>query len=166
MSIALLIAVIIVACFAAVLLFGAPYLPTQKEQVNLALGLFGDTKDKTIYELGAGSGGMVKALAKDGAKVIGYELNPLLFVLLALRFRKNKNVTIRFGSFWNAPLQDADGIYVFLHTRFMGRLDNKIKSECRKQVTLVSYTFEVPAKKATRKSGPMYVYNYSPKRSS
>lgn len=152
--------VLFVLCFSFVILFGAPYVPTRKEQIEQALKLLQLNAGDHLYELGAGSGGITLAAAKSGVRVTAFEINPLLVLLLKFRTRKYRNlVSIRFGSFWRARLSSADGVYVFLLDRYMRRLDEKLAIEapgCR----LVSYTFQIPGKKPDTILGPMFLYKY------
>ncbi|MCA9348997.1 hypothetical protein KC878_02505 [Candidatus Saccharibacteria bacterium] len=147
-------------CFAFVLLIGAPYLPTGKKQIEQALTLLDLRPGQTLYELGAGSGGLTLAAAKQGIHVTAYEVNPILVLVLKWRCRKLKHVNIVNKNFWKANLQPADGIYVFLLDRFMSALDVKISKQAKAGTKLVSYTFKIRDKKPAKTLGPMYLYEY------
>jgi hypothetical protein len=113
--------------FGLVVLIGAPYLPTLKSQRQQALKLLALKPGQTLLDLGSGDGRLLLAAAKQGIKSVGIEANPFLFVfswLITLRYRKL--VKLKLGNYWGANWSEADGIYVFLHTRFMVRLHKKI----------------------------------------
>jgi SAM-dependent methyltransferase len=94
MSIPLLVGTIVIwilmACFSFVLLFGAPFLPTLKPQIESALALLDLRPDQVMLELGCGDGRVLIAAAERGICGIGYELNPILAFIAWLRTRRFK----------------------------------------------------------------------------
>lgn len=158
----LLIGIAIAFCFAVVILFGAPYLPTLKQQQRDALKLLQLKPGQTLLELGSGDGRMLRAAAEHGIHAIGYELNPILVLVSYIVCYKYRTlISIHWGSFWNVKWPPTDGIYVFLHTRFMARLDKKIIQEYSgKKVKVVSYAFHIPDKKPTKTKQALYLYTY------
>ncbi len=84
----LIVVTVLIVCFAGVLLFGAPYLPTLKPQMKTALKLAGSTAGETLLELGCGDGRVLIAAARRGYNAVGYELNPLLALLAWARTRR------------------------------------------------------------------------------
>ena len=162
MTIILTAILVIAACFGAVLLVGAPYVPTLKKSRSAALDLLGLKTGQTLYELGSGDGAMLVEAAKRGLNVVGYELNPFLFAVSWLRVKRYKNAKVHLGDFWRADLSKADGVYVFLIDRFMARLDKKISREVKgKKIKLVSHAFAIPGKKPAKKTGAMLLYVYN-----
>ena len=156
-----IIFLVLISCFAVVLLFGAPYLPTHKHQIELSIDMLGLKKGQTLYELGCGDGRVLRHAASKGYKAVGYEMNPLLWITaIIVTWRYRKSVSVRFGNFWYADLENADGVYVFLLDKFMKRLDKKLSQELRKGVKLASYTFQIPSKKATSVKGGVFLYTF------
>lgn len=154
------LAVVLVLSFGAVLLVGAPYMPTLKKSCQQALDLLDLKAGQTLVELGSGDGVMLKLAAERGLKAVGYELNPFLVIISRLRtLRYRRQVKIRWRNFWKADLSRADGVFVFLLDRFMPELDQKIQKE-NPRLRLVSHAFKIPGKKAVRKSGALYLYIY------
>jgi len=157
----LIVAVLIVLCFAAVLLFGAPYLPTLKQQQQTALSLLNLKAGQTLLDLGCGDGRILLAAAKEGIYGVGYELNPLLFLVAkVVTWRYRKLVKIYLADFWQIDWPNIDGIYVFLLKKYMVKLNNKIVQINCKNIKVVSYAFEIPDKKIIKKLGAMYLYYY------
>jgi 16S rRNA A1518/A1519 N6-dimethyltransferase RsmA/KsgA/DIM1 with predicted DNA glycosylase/AP lyase activity len=151
----------ILLCFSGVLLFGAPYLPTLSKQVTTALTLAELQAGDTLIELGCGDGRVVVAAAKQGIIVIGYELNPVLVIICRLRaWRYRDHVRIVWGNFWRANWPDADAIFVFLLPRYMNRLHKKIMQYARKPVKVVSFAFEITAKKSVATKDGVLRYDY------
>lgn len=164
MTIFLLVFLVIALMFGFVIIFGAPYVPTLKEQRNAALELLNLNPGQKLYDLGCGDGSLLIMAASRGLNVVGYELNPILAAIAWLRTRKyRKQVKIVWGNLWRADISEADGIFVFLLGRFMGRLDNLIKNQCKtKPVNLASYAFQIPGKKETVKQSGVFLYSYRP----
>jgi SAM-dependent methyltransferase len=157
----LLAIVAVLACFAGVLLVGAPYLPTLSPQVDAAIKLSGLKSADTLLELGCGDGKVVLAAARQGITVVGYELNPLLAALAWLRTRRYRhNVTIIWGDFWRKPWPEAEGIFVFLLPKYMKRLDTKVMQYKHKPVKLVSFAFKIPDKAVSAEQKGLFVYDY------
>jgi hypothetical protein len=158
----LLIVLFIILCFGFVLIFGAPYLPTMKTQQNQALDLLDLKPGQTLLELGSGDGRMLITAAKRGINCVGYELNPILFIVSkAFCFKYRKLIKIYYGNFWQNKWPPADGIFVFLHPRFMKKLDKKIQHEFNgSSVKVVSYAFKIPGKKPLKTNQALYLYHY------
>lgn len=151
----------LLACFSFVLIFGAPYLPTHKHQIELSLDMLNLKKGQTMYELGCGDGRVLRRAAQRGYRAVGFELNPLLYIFARLHtYRYRDDVKVKFGNFWTADLSKADGVYVFLLDRFMAKLDEKLRSELKKNTLLASYTFKIPGKKPIKANQGIFVYKY------
>ncbi len=147
--------------FCVVVFFGAPYLPTLKPQIKEALELLDLKPGETMIELGSGDGRVLREAAKQGINVTGYEINPFLVVLAYfVTFKYRQNVTIVWGNYWNKKLPKSDGIFVFLLTRYMNKLDQKIKSYPYKPVKVASVAFQIPDKKPVQKKGGVFLYLY------
>ena len=152
----------IVVCFSFVLLFGAPFLPTLKQQVNEALDLLNLDPNQTMLELGCGDGRVLIAAAERGLTVIGYELNPILAYIAWLRTRRYRSQTkIIWGDFWHASWPPSDGIFGFILPRYMSKLHNKLVHYPYKPIRVASFAFKIPGKKPARVSKGVYLYEYS-----
>jgi SAM-dependent methyltransferase len=152
---------LLAACFAGVLLAGAPYLPTLAPQVAAALELADLRPGQTLLELGCGDGKVLIAAARQGIGVVGYELNPLLAAVAWLRTRRyHKLVTVIWGDFWGRPWPEAQGIFVFLLPRYMEKLNKKVIQYKHKPVKLVSFAFQIPGKQANAEKAGVYLYTY------
>lgn len=163
----IIFATTIALCFSLVLLVGAPYVPTLPKQTKAALDEVAVMGGKPLlYELGSGDGTVMKAAALRGIRSIGYELNPIIWLISKIRLWKYRQCAEpRFGDFWPKNISDADVIFVFLHPRFMKKLDNKITQECSKNIKLISFAFEIPDKKMVKKTEGLFIYEYSPQKS-
>jgi SAM-dependent methyltransferase len=149
------------ACFAGVLLVGAPYLPTLTPQVKAALQLADLKPGQTLLELGCGDGKVLLAAARQGNKAIGYELNPIIAAIAWLRTRKYRHlVKVKCVNFWRADWPPADAIFVFLLPRFMSKLDAKVARYDSAEIKLVSFAFKIPGKNIDKELDGVYLYKY------
>ena len=147
-----LLLILLVLLFGAVIIFGAPYLPTMGAQSAAALDLLALKPGQTLLELGCGDGRVLKAAAKRGIRSIGYELNPLLVLVARLHtWRYRQLVSVRWGNYWLADWPRANGIFVFLLDRYMKKLNKSITQKYKgKKVKLVSVAFQIPDKKPAK----------------
>lgn len=151
----------ILLCFGFVLAFGAPYLPTLTRQVKIALDLADLQSGQTLLELGCGDGKVLIAAAQRGVRAVGFELNPLLVVVCKIRcWRYRRLVRVHWANFWTRTWPDTDVIFIFGLPRIMTKLDTKIMEDSRKPVKLLSFAFEIPGKKTTRRRGGVLRYDY------
>ena len=161
MILPVLIIGLFLACFASVLLVGAPYLPTLKPQVSAALKLADLQPGQTLLELGCGDGKVVLAAAQQGITVVGYELNPLLALIAWTRTRRYRQlVTITCRNFWHGTFPSADAIFVFLLPKYMSKLDTKVMQDYTSHVKVVSFAFTIPGRKVAQQLNGVYLYTY------
>lgn len=147
--------------FSFVVLFGAPYLPTLKPQINTAFELLDLKPGQTLLELGSGDGRVMLEAAKRGLNVIGYELNPLLVIVsMIVTWRYRRNVKVVWGNFWTKDWPPVDGAFVFLLNRYMHKLDAKIKASKNKPKKIVSFAFQIPSKKPIVNKNGVFLYRY------
>lgn len=153
--------VMLLVCFAGVLMFGAPYLPTLSPQIQTALKLADLKPGQTLLELGCGDGRVLIAAAKQNLQVVGYELNPLLAAVAWLRTRRyRKQVQIICGSFWKKQWPEADAAFTFLLPRYMDKLEEQCRSYPYKPLKLVSFAFTIPDRKPAKQKNGVFLYKY------
>jgi hypothetical protein len=156
--------VVLICLFAAVLLFGAPYLPTKKVQIDTALKLLALNRGQTLLELGCGDGRVMRQAAKQGIHSIGYELNPLLVLIAKIvTWKHRKYATVVWGNYWTAKWPPADGVFTFLLDKYMNKLDKKMiqfAQQSNKQIKLASFAFKIKNKQAKSQKNGIYLYIY------
>jgi hypothetical protein len=162
--ITVVIGLIFFGLFTFVILFGAPFLPTLKSNVEPAMELIDLKPGQTLLELGSGDGRVLIAAAKAGINVVGYELNPILFAISWVRTRRyRKQVKIVLGNYWNKKWPETDGIFVFLLQRYMEKLNTRIVQRYKKPIKLVSFAFTIESKKFSKENRGLYLYRYNTK---
>ena len=157
----IVILLVIIFCFAGVLFFGAPYLPTLDPQIDAALRLANLDKGQVLLELGCGDGKVLIAAADRGLTVVGYELNPILAIISWLRTRRYKGrVKVIWGDFWTSKWPEADAIFVFLLDKYMDKLDKKCVQYSFKPITLVSFAFQIKNRQPDEVDKGVFLYRY------
>ena len=158
----LFVVFIVLLLFGFVIIIGAPYVPTLASQQREAIRLLSLKKGQTILDLGSGDGRFLREAARQGYYAVGIEANPLLVLIsYIVCLPHRKNVRIIWGNMWLVEWPSVDGIYVFLHTRFMKKLDNKIMQQySSKNINVVSYAFKIPDRKIAKTKKGLYLYKY------
>lgn len=152
--------------FGFVVFFGAPYVPTMKKQVVQIMKIRPLEKGDVFVDIGSGDGIVLRSVAKTGARAVGYELSPYLWLVSKMSSRGKTNIDIRFGNFWPADLPpDTTVVYTFLSSRHMPKLQQKLQSHVDKNgqpISFISYGFQIKGRKPQKKLGPMYLYSIEP----
>lgn len=161
MDVVLIVFLLLAIMFAVTAVSGAPWVPVRAYDVEKLLDDAGVQKGTTYLELGCGDGRLVKAAAKRGAKAVGYELNPLLWLVAWLRCVGTPNARVRLGDFWRVDLHASDVVMAFLVPRTMPRLAKKAAAEMKPGARLVSYIFEIPGQKPKKRRKSWLVYEPS-----
>ncbi len=160
-NIVFVIITVIALSFGFVLLFGAPYVPTMRRQVEAAFELLDLKPGQRLIELGCGDGKLLIAAAKRGIYVTGYELNPLLVAVCWLRtWRYRRFVTVKMADFWRSDWPPTDAVFGFILPRLMPKLDHKIISEKRSPLKVASFAFAIPGKKTIQEKDGVFLYDY------
>lgn len=153
--------VLVILPFGLVVIFGAPYVPTKRRQIETALKLLDLKSGETLIELGVGDGRVALAAAQSGIKVIGYEINPWLVVLCRLRcLRYRRRVKIYWRDFWRVKLPPAEGLFVFGVSRIMARLEAKLSRELRSGTKVVSFAFDFPHREPGEQHVGLKLYKF------
>ena len=147
--------------FAIPFLFGAPYEPSHQKHFERIIRFSNVKRGEKIAELGSGDGRVVIALAKKGAIVHGFEINPFLVLYSKMKIKKlglEKNAFVHWKSFWQISLRDYDTIILFQFHTIMKILENKIKKEAKKNVKIISSIWKFPTLKLIKNSDKVYLY--------
>ena len=103
--------VVLVLMFGFVIFFGAPYLPTLKKQQQEALDLLDLQPGQLLLELGSGDGRLLRMAADRGINVIGYEINPILFLISKIScIGYGDRIQIKLANFWSVELPECECI--------------------------------------------------------
>jgi hypothetical protein len=160
-----LVVVAIVAYFLyASFAFGAGYQPTPARVVRRMLDLAEIHPGDALYDLGAGTGGIVfEAARKYGARVVGVEVEPLRILILRVRLwwgGPSDRVTFLWGNLFEVDLRPAQIVAVFLWPGAMERLRPQLESQLPAGARVVSHWHKVPGWTAEVADEELRVYLY------
>ncbi len=154
----LVLVLLCLGAFAAVIFYGAPYLPTLRPQIQAAFALLELKPGQTLLELGCGDGKVLVAAAEAGYKAVGIELNPILALVAWARTRKYKGaVRVLWGNYWRMSWPKADGVFVFLLDSYMPKLDTRMRLYKK---PLASVTFRISNHTAYAETAGVFLYIY------
>lgn len=151
---------IIILLFCFVVFVGAPFVPTFSKDLKKIFDDIKLPKNSLIVDLGSGDGRLLVIAAKKGFRAIGYEINPILFIITKIRLLKYNNANVYLKNFWYADISKADLVFSFLATRYMPKLENKLLKELKAGSYFVSYAFELPNIKLIKKSKSAHYYKF------
>lgn len=157
----------IVLTFGFVVFRGAPYVPSHRRQVMRA---FKELRplDKTdvIVDAGSGDGIVLRLASLQGAKAVGYELNPLLVLISKVLSRHDSRVRVKLGDFWQVSLpEETTLIYGFMVERDMRKLAKKLQREADrlgKSFDFICYGSSIPGKEPVKRLGAHHLYRFEP----
>jgi len=159
--------ILFIGAFALAGIMGAPYVPILKHDSSSLLELTRLSPGQTLIDLGSGDGRLLRIAAARGIRGIGYEINPVMYVIsLLVCWRYRRLVSIHLADLWRVHLPPADAVYVFLMPKFMPRLSRKLQEELRQKTTVVTYAFQLPDQHTVRHNKNTYVYEIGQNRPS
>ncbi|MCE5274215.1 MAG: hypothetical protein LLG43_03660 [Deltaproteobacteria bacterium] len=125
---------------------GALFVPTPRPMLAALMKAVDFSRFRDIRDLGCGDGRFISAVEKTyGSTVIGYEINPIAFVVTWLRIRVlGLGSSVRYADFWNRDLSGADCIYCYLFPDVLARLSEKLDQELRDGTRVISANFPLP----------------------
>lgn len=167
-SIIPLLTVLVLAAFAfcyslfvIALFFGAPYVPIPRYGLDKIIE-FADIKPgQKAVDLGSGDGKIMIAMAKAGAIVDGYEVNPLLVWWTKRRIKKEGlegKASVYLESFWDINLSSYDIVTLFGVRKIMGRLQEKMDKELKPGAKIISFGFSFPDWQLIKKEKATFLY--------
>ena len=158
---ALLLITFILFGFVIAGFMGAPWVPAFKRDVTSMLNDVKLKKGELFIELGCGDGRLISAAVKRGARAVGYEINPLLWLIATIRnLRYYPKAKIYLGNFWPRDISKADVVMTFLMPKFMNKLEIKTNTEMKHGSRLISYIFKLPNKKQSKRGAHWTIYTY------
>lgn len=153
-------------------LSAAPWVPTRANQRDRLFKHVTLKPRDVIVDLGCGTGTLLFAAVRAYPEAIarGYEVSLFPLVLGWLhKFsfpRRYRNVSIRFGNLFNAPIADADVVVIFLLSSCYPKLIAKLKRELKPSARVIVEAWPLPNISPTqtiREEGllPIFIYDAS-----
>ena len=145
--------------FVIPLFFGAIFQMTDRKTLGRMIRLAGIRKWERVVDLGSGDGKILMYVARMGARVWGYEINP--FLVLWSRFfiwHQRLRAYVVWGDFWKKNLGSFDVVFVFQRQGIMGGLERKLIRDLKVGSRVVSHHWPFPNWKACAQDGDVYLY--------
>jgi SAM-dependent methyltransferase len=129
------------------LVTGLPWVPTRERRIHKALHLADVKPGDVVYDLGAGDGRVLLAAARDfGARAVGIEISPvhcLIAWMRALLSGVGRQVTVRWGSFYNADYSDADVVFAYMTQGQAARLRPHLEARLKPGARIVTISSDL-----------------------
>ncbi len=129
------------------IVMGAPLVPSKPETAERMIELFNLKPGEKFYDLGSGDGRLLILASQHGAKAVGVEINPYVWLLSYIRVLLSGQilgVIIFLGNYWRTDLRDADAVAVYALPTIMEKLSKKLREELKKGTRVVSNSFKIP----------------------
>jgi len=145
---------------------GAMFTSTHRLRVERAVDALRLVPGETLFDLGCGDGRFLVAACRRGARAIGYDVNAWAWFLARLKTARLKGAEVRFGSFWEADLSQADAVVLYLFPDVMAKLAEKLERELKPGARVASCNFVLPGWRPEeiirldhhRETDPIYLY--------
>jgi len=124
---------------------GVPYTPTPPNVIKKIIDALQIQEGQVVFDLGCGDGRFLFAAESAGARAVGFELSPTIYLKARLlKLFKGSRSKIYYRNFFSPNLGDADIIFCFLTGAVMERLEKKLNIELKTGAKVVSYGFFFP----------------------
>lgn len=136
----------------AFLVTRVPYIPTPRWVTGQMVEAAGIQPADRVYDLGCGDGRLLLEAVKRHPSVsaVGFEVSPIPYLLAWVKnAARRRPVRLRFRSFFDADLSDADVLFVYQLPHMMRRLEEKLSRELRPGARVVSHGFQFPGRTPT-----------------
>ena len=142
------------------LLFGAPYAVLGEKRVETMMELLNPIKGKKFVDIGSGDGRIVIAASNRGLNALGYEINPVIYLLSQynLRIKKAKHSKIILTDFWQKNFSEFDYVSIWGTKHMVKMLEKKLLKELKPGAKVVSNHFAFPNWKYTKIKNDVYLY--------
>jgi hypothetical protein len=139
---------------------GAPCVGTTKGRLESILKLGSFRGSDKVYDLGSGSGRVVRAVADGGVRdVVGFELSlPAYFYSRFCSVLPTVGGKIKFSNFWKKDFSQADALICFLSDKAMLRFHKEIWPSLKYGTKVISNEFKLPNIEADEEERRVYLY--------
>ena len=124
---------------------GALYVSTPRRRVEAFADAIAMQPGQVMVDLGCGDGRVLRSVRRRYAvRAIGYEKNPLAYLLARLLCVGRSGITVRFRNFFKADLSGADVIFCYLFPDVLPDLAAKLGRELKPGALVVCANFAIP----------------------
>jgi hypothetical protein len=148
--------------FGAAAFIGAPYVPTKGRLLEGAFkSLYPLSKKDVLVDIGSGDGLVLRKAAAYGARAVGYEINPILF-LISKCISRSPLISTRLADYRLVTFpKETTIIYTFGDSRDIERMYRKAEETAiryQKNLYFMTFGFHVPKKEYIKKNKSFYLY--------
>lgn len=167
MTILLLLIGVVLAIFLLTVLFGAPYVPSQKRDLKISFDdLYSIGQEDTLVDIGSGDGVVLREASRRGARAVGYEINPVLVAVSRFLSRRDDRVTINQANYLKSDLPvDTTIVYLFGESYHINQIDSWLSKQVGllgRPVYVMSYGFALPGRHPMRELRAHRLYLVEP----
>jgi len=146
---------------------GSPYLPSHKLDVRKSfIDLYHLDKKDVLVDIGSGDGVILREATRLGAHAVGYEINPILFLVSWFLSRNDKKANVVFADFWMSNLpHDVTVVYVFSASRDIKKIIKRLQNEADRlgrSISVISYGARFNGMKEVNSIGAHHLYTFHP----
>lgn len=143
---------------------GAPFFPTPMRAVTAALDLAEVGPRDLVMDIGAGDGRVIQAATERGARAVGFEISPFLWIAGTLRLLLTRSSGhFIFADGFRADVSPATVLFLFLTPRTMPAAASRFVPQLKPGAKILSYAFPItewsPAR-TVKPPGAATVYLY------
>ena len=144
-------------------LLGAPYVPSSNKDIKTAFTeLYTLSGKDLLVDLGSGDGKVLRLAEKNGAKVVGVEINPVLALFSKIKYSGYKNIHVYCGDMYKYKLpKETTVVYVYGNTRVVKRLYSRLMDESKrlgKKLYFITNAFDCKNVAPVKQIAPYYLY--------
>lgn len=146
---------------------GAPYVPSQRKYIRQAFkDLYPLSGEDVLVDIGSGDGIVLRLASQRKAQAIGYEINPLLFIISRLLSRNDGRVRIHLADFLLVPIpKTTTVVYTFTASRYVKKISDKLQNESNRlgrPLRFIIYGNTLSDRKPDKVLGAYQLYTFSP----
>jgi len=148
---------------------GAMFVPSAGIRVDTFLDAVPMNDKSLLVDIGCGDGRVLRAARRRyGVMALGFEVNPLAYLIARIRNLGSKGIQVSRKNFWKVDIGDADVVFCYLFPDVLERLVEKLERELRSGTLVISCNFPLPGwrplkvlfPESSLHNDPIYLYRF------
>lgn len=147
--------------------FGAPYVPSKRGDVRRMFeALYVLSPEDTLLDIGSGDGVVLREASRRGARAIGYEINPVFYLVSRWFLRSSPRANVRWANAWRTPFPDSTTVvYIFSVHKDGPRVIRTLQAETNRlgrSLVLLCYGNPLPGYTPAETYEAYFLYIFQP----